>query len=159
MNTDSMDIWRQVMQEWSSYSPGLWGGVITLFVVYAIEIVLLKKRLIFSSGLREMEKAKREGTKITAKCVKCYCRERESDTKAPRRIYRATYEYEMDGKVRQKYVTSTSLRPPESIVLYRLPNSNKIVSEYDRSSNPAILLFYLFPIIAAGIVTNLMGGI
>lgn len=159
MNTDSMEIWRQAIQEWSSYSPGLWGGIITLFVVYAIEIVLFKKRLIFSSGLRKMEKIKREGTKINAKCVKCYCREKESGTQARQRVYRATYEYEIDGNVRHKQVVSTSLRPPESIVLYRLPNSDKVVSEGEGVATPSILLFYIFPIIAAVVVANLMGGI
>ena len=48
------EAWEQLL----AYDPAVWIGVFTAIVVFAIEIVLYKKGIIFSSGEKKIAKAK-----------------------------------------------------------------------------------------------------
>lgn len=61
------EAWEQLL----AYDPAVWIGVFTAIVVFAIEIVLYKKGIIFSSGEKKIAKAKESGHMLSATQVKC----------------------------------------------------------------------------------------
>ncbi len=73
------------------------------------------------------------------------------------RMYVATYEYTVNGRVRTKAVTSTSLKPPTTIALYYVSNPNRVFSEYDVGKNPLKLLLFVVPVLIAYVVMTAMG--
>lgn len=117
------EAWEQLL----AYDPAVWIGVFTAIVVFAIEIVLYKKGIIFSSGEKKIAKAKESGHMLSATQVKCRYYEKSSGA----RNYAATYEYELNGLHTK--------------------------SEADVSSSPSKLLMYIIPIIAAIAVMKALG--
>lgn len=51
------EAWEQLL----AYDPAVWIGVFTAIVVFAIEIVLYKKGIIFSRGEKKIAEAKAKG--------------------------------------------------------------------------------------------------
>lgn len=140
------EAWEQLL----AYDPAVWIGVFTAIVVFAIEIVLYKKGIIFSSGEKKIAKAKESGHMLSATQVKCRYYEKSSGA----RNYVATYEYELNGLHTKKVVTSNSM-PPLKITLYH--DNGRVFSEADVSSSPSKLLMYIIPIIAAIAVMKALG--
>ena len=140
------EVWEQLL----SYDPAVWVGVFTAIIVFAIEIILHKKNIIFSGDDKRIAKAKAKGNVISATQVKC----RYYDKNSGARNYVATYEYEFNGTHQKKVVTSNS-QPPLKISLYY--DRNKVFSEYDIGSSPLKVLMYIIPIIVAITVMMSMG--
>lgn len=140
------EAWEQLL----SYDPAVWIGVFTAIVIFAIEIVLYKKGIIFSGGEKKIAKAKAKGNVLSATQVKC----RYYDKSSGARNYVATYEYEFNGLHTKKVVTSNSI-PPLKITLYY--DNGKVFSESDIGSSPLKILMYIIPIIAAITVMMALG--
>ena len=140
------EAWEQLL----AYDPAVWIGVFTAIVVFAIEIVLYKKGIIFSRGEKKIEKAKESGHMLSATQVKCRYHEKSSGA----RNYVATYEYELNGLHTKTVVTSNSM-PPLKITLYY--DNGKVFSEADVCSSPLQLLMYIIPLIAAITVMMALG--
>ena len=140
------EAWEQLL----AYDPAVWIGVFTAIVVFAIEIVLYKKGIIFSRGEKKIAEAKAKGNVLSATQVKCHYYDKSSGA----RNYVATYEYEFNGLHTKKVVTSNSM-PPLKITLYY--DNGKVFSEADVSSSPSKLLMYIIPIIAAIAVMKALG--
>lgn len=140
------EAWEQLL----SYDPAVWIGVFTAIVIFAIEIVLYKKGIIFSGGEKKIAKAKAKGNVLSAMQVKC----RYYDKSSGARNYVATYEYEFNGLHTKKVVTSNSI-PPLKITLYY--DNGKVFSESDIGSSPLKILMYIIPIIAAITVMMALG--
>lgn len=143
---------KEAWEIMASYDPTVWFGVLTAVVVFAIEIVLHKKKKIFSGDEIRIERAKKQGHVIKAQQVTC----RYYDKKSGLRNYVAVYEYEVDGITHTKTVTTRS-RPPLTIRLYYDKSPNKVFSDFDIGSSPLKILMYVIPIIAAFIVMKAMG--
>lgn len=140
------EAWEQLL----SYDPAVWIGVFTAIAIFAIEIVLHKKGIIFSGDEKRIAKAKAKGNVLSATQVKC----RYYDKSSGARNYVATYEYEFNGLHTKKVVTSNSI-PPLKIALYY--DNGKVFSEFDVGSSPLKLLMYIIPIIAAITVMMALG--
>lgn len=135
--------------EFASYDTSIWIGLIIAVVIFIFEIFLLKKGLIFSSGIKKYKRAKRLGHSVIAKKTSCRYKDRGNKTGVRDRIYIAQYQYEYNGIVRRKQIILTGALPPDSITLYFLPSSNKPLCEYDRTPNVFFPLFYIIPVLAA----------
>ena len=140
------EAWEQLL----AYDPAVWIGGFTAIVVFAIEIVLYKKGIIFSRGEKKIAEAKAKGNVLSATQVKCHYYDKSSGA----RNYVATYEYEFNGLHTKKVVTSNSM-PPLKITLYY--DNGKVFSESDIGSSPLKLLMYIIPIIAAIAVMMALG--
>ena len=140
------EAWEQLL----AYDPAVWIGVFIAIVVFAIEIALYKKGIIFSRGEKKIAEAKAKGNVLSATQVKC----RYHDTSSGPRNYVATYEYEFNGLHTKTVVTSIRM-PPLNFTLYY--DNGKVFSESDVGSSPLKLLMYIIPIIAAIAVMMALG--
>lgn len=147
------DAWEQIL----SYDISLWFGLLGAIIVFIIEIILLKKKLIFSGFEKKVKEAQKDGRVINATRVSCRYKNREPESKTINRIYIAYYKYELNGKVGKYQVVSTSIEPPYTIPLYYEKNTNKVFSNYGKKSNPLIFLIYIIPILVAYFIMKTMG--
>lgn len=148
---------RDVWAELAAYDPSIWLGLLAAVMIFIVEIILLKKGLILSSGIKEFERARRTGHSVIAEQVSCRYRDRENRAGSRDRIYIARYQYEYNGTVKQKQIISTSAIPPDSITLYFLPSSNKPLCEYDRKADVFFPLIYIIPVLSAVLIVYFCG--
>lgn len=146
------EAWQQIL----SYDLSLWFGLIGALTIFIIEIILMKKKIIFGGFERKIEDARKNGRVISAKRISCRYENRNPRTKTINRIYIAYYQYELNGKIGKYQVVSTSVELPYSIYLYYNNNSNKVFSNYGKNSNPLIILIYIIPILVAYFIIRLI---
>lgn len=147
------EAWTEIL----SYDPSLWFGLIGAVIVFIVEIILLKKKIIFNGLEKKIEEARKDGRVLNATRISCRYENREPESKTINRIYIAYYQYELNGKIGKYQVVSTSLEPPHNIYLYYNKNSNKVFSTYGKKSNPLIILIYIIPILVAYFIMKVMG--
>ena len=146
------EAWTEIL----SYDPSLWFGLIGAVIVFIVEIILLKKKIIFNGFEKKIEEARKDGRVLNATRISCRYENREPESKTINRIYIAYYQYELNGKIGKYQVVSTSLEPPRNIYLYYKKNSNKVFSTYGKKSNPLIILIYIIPILVAYFIMKVM---
>lgn len=147
------EAWSEIL----SYDPALWFGLIGAIIVFIIEIVLIKKKIIFSGFEKKVKEAQKDGRVLNAIRISCRYENRNPGTKTINRIYIAHYQYELNGKTGKYQVVSTSVEPPHTISLYYEKNSNKVFSNYGKKSNPLIILIYIIPILVAYFIMKILG--
>lgn len=147
------DVWEAL----SAYDPALWFGVVAAIVVFVIEIVLMKKGLIFSGGEKRLECARKAGHVIPATMIKCRYEDKDSSGKTANRMYIATYEYSAFGAVQTARIVTVGTKPPNAISLYYDSHPGKVFSEYDIKPNPLQFLLYVIPIVVAVVVMKMLG--
>ena len=146
-----------VLETLSEYDPALWAGVIVAIVIFAIEMVLMKKGVIFSGGEKRLKRAREAGHIIPATMIKCRYEDKDSSGKTANRMYIATYEYSIHGETHTARVVTVGSKPAYSISLYYEKNPSKVFSEYDIKPNPLQFLLYVIPIVAAIAVMRILG--
>lgn len=149
------EAWEQIL----AYNPAIWFGLIGAIVVFIIEIILVKKKIIFGGFEKKIKGAQKEGRVLNGRRISCRYENRAPNDKTINRIYISYYEYELNGKKGKYQVVSTSIEPPYTIPLYYEKNSNKVFSNYGKKSNPLIVLIYIIPILVAYVIIKLLGGI
>lgn len=147
------DVWRAL----SAYDPALWLGAVAAIVTFAIEIVLMKRGLIFAGGEKRLERARKAGHIIPATMIKCRYEDKNSSGKTANRMYIATYEYSALGEVGTARVVTVGMKPPHTISLYYDSHPSKVFSEYDIKPNPLQFLLYVIPIMVAIAVMKMLG--
>lgn len=147
------EAWQQIL----SYDSSLWFGLIGAIIIFIIEIILMKKKIIFSGFERKIEDARKNGRVISAKRISCRYNDRNPKTATTDRIWIAMYKYELNGKKKKYQVVSASVEPPYTIHLYYNKNASKVFSNYGKKSNPLIILIYIIPILVSFIILRLMG--
>lgn len=141
----------------AGYGPAVWSGVAAAIVTFVIEIILCTKGILFAGANRKVALAKQRGHVLTGTRTHLRYRNREPENSTANRMYVATYEYMVNGRVRTKAVTSTSLKPPPTIALYYVSNPNRVFSEYDVGKNPLKVLLFVVPALIAYLVMTAMG--
>lgn len=141
----------------AGYGIEVWAGIFAAIFVFIFEIVLCKKGIIFASGEKKIEKAKREGKTLTATMTNCRYNDRAPQGKTANRMYIALYEYYVGTKRMTKQVVSTSVKPPHSITLYYTSSPTKTFSDYDVGKNPLKIIIYIVPVIVAFFVMKALG--
>lgn len=141
----------------AGYGVEVWAGIFAAIFVFIIEIILCKKGIIFASGDKKIEKAKREGKTLTATMTNCRYNDRAPQGKTANRMYIALYEYYVGSKRMTKQIVSTSVKPPHSITLYYTISPNKAFSEYDVGKNPLKFIIYIVPVVVAFFVMQVLG--
>lgn len=141
----------------AGYGVEVWAGVLVAIFVFVIEIILCKKGVIFASGEKKIEKAKKEGKTLTATLTNCRYNDRAPQHKLANRMYIALYEYYVGSKRMTKQVISTSVKPPHSITLYYTSSPSKAFSQYDVGKNPLKFIIYVIPIVVAYFVMQALG--
>ena len=147
------EAWQQIL----SYDSALWFGLLGAIVVFVIEIILVKKKIIFGGFEKKIKEAQEDGRILNATRISCRYENRNPGTKTINRIYIAYYQYELNGKTGKYQVVSTSLEPPYTIPLYYEKNSSKVFSNYGKKSNPLIVLIYIIPILVAYFIMKFLG--
>lgn len=147
------DFWKAL----SAYDPALWVGAVAAIAVFGIEIILMKKGLIFAGGEKRLERARKAKHTIPAVMIKCRYEDKDSSGKTANRMYIATYEYVTLGETRTARVVTVGIKPPHSIVLYYDSHPNKVFSEYDIKPSPLQFLLYIIPILVAVAVMKMLG--
>ena len=147
----------EAFQALAGYGPAFWCGVAAAIVTFIIEIILCTKGILFASGEKKLARAKRRGHMLTATRTNLRFRDREPENSTTNRVYIATYEYTVNGAVRTKQVTSTSVKPPLTITLYYNGSPDKVFSEYDLGKNPLQILLYIIPVLVAYVVATALG--
>ena len=147
----------EALSELAGYGPAFWCGVAAAIAVFAAEVILCKKGILFGGAERKIALAKKRGHMFTARRVSVRFRDRGPEDKRTNRVYIANYEYTVDGMRRTKQVVSTSLKPPLTITLYYVSSPKRVFSEYDVGKNPLQILLYIVPVLAAYAVATVLG--
>ena len=137
--------------------PALWAGIFTAIAIFVVELILIKKQLIFAGDEKRIDRARRAGHIIPATLIKCRYEDKDSSGKTANRKYIATYEYSAFGEVRTVRIVTVGTKPPYSISLYYDSDPGKVFSEYDIKPNPLVFLVYLIPIAMGVAVMKLLG--
>ena len=140
-----------------SYGGAFWTGVIAGIIVFALEIVLCVKGVIFAGGEKKIEQAKKAGNMLTATRIKCWYKDRDSDDRTINRRYTAVYEYYAGSKRKTKRIVSTGMEPANTITLYYTKSPEKAFSEGEVSTNPLTVIIYILPLLVAYFVATALG--
>lgn len=137
-------------------SPPILAGMAAAILVFAFEIVLLRKQARFSRKKRKKELAISRGHVIQARRVEAWSTDETGYD--DHILFHAIYVYEVNGRT-LKYRYLAPEVPPMIKTLYYLNDPRKVFDGRERQ-NPVIrLLACLLPLAAAVAVINLLGGI
>lgn len=141
----------------AGYGPAVWCGVAAAIVTFVIEIILCTKGILFAGTEKKIALAKQRGHVLKATRRTLRYRDREPENTTANRIYRATYEYTVNGTIHTKALTSTGMKLPTTISLYYVNNPSKVFSEYDAGKNPLKILLFVVPVLVAYVVMTALG--
>lgn len=144
------DILKRASKE---YDPAVFVGLIVAVVVFAIEVRLCVKGILFGGDDRKLASAKSKGHIIKGKMIQ-YRYEDIDNAKGIRHI--ADYEYVVEGVAKRKRVITTGPKPPYELSLYYVDSPKKIFSEYDLKGNPLQILMCIIPLAIAILVMKIM---
>ncbi len=145
-----------IMDAFKSIPPEIWCGTFAGVAVFAFEVFLVAKGIIFTGRNKRVEKARAAGRCIRGKQVKCRYRDSKSDHKTCNRRYVAQYEYTLNGKTGTKQVTSTGCKPGYTIWLY-YDERGRVFTNDPPITDLLMIVLYIIPVLAAGLVFHLLG--
>ena len=154
--SEEMEELGLLKEAFESIDPRCWVGLAVVIVVFAFEVILMKKGIIFAKEEKIMKQVKEAGHCIPAKQVNCMFDDRKQVGKYTEYIYTATYEYTVNGKTRTKIIVSNQ-EPPSEITLYYVKTPKKVFSDYDCLTSRFVMVIYIIPMLAAALVMYLLG--
>jgi hypothetical protein len=147
----------QLFEELPPFNPIAVATVSAGIAVFIIELILYNKGLIFSSGEKRLERAKKNGYFIIAHRTFINFDDQRNDAGRLDRTWCARYEYEFRGIRGSKTVISHHGRPAPTLTLYHDGKSSKVYTEAEMRKHKQTILIYVIPIVVMILVAKLLG--
>lgn len=148
---------EMVLEELRSYDPAVVIAAFTGIAVFIVELILYSKGIIFSSGEKKLEQAKKKNHTVIAQRTHLNFEDRKNDAGHMERVWFAVYEYSFKGIHGKKTIISHHGMPGATLTPYHDGKSSKVYTDTEMRQHKRSILLLIIPLVVMLLVAKLLG--